>query len=707
MQAPREQAAQLPVSLPPRPALLAGREELLADLDARLTGTGPRVVALHGLGGAGKTSVAVEYAHRHLAEVGLAWQFPAEDPVLLLAEFVRLAVQLGAREMVDARDPVASVHGVLAVFPADWLLVFDNVLNQQAVQPFLPPAGRGRVLITSQSAAWPAGQGAEVPVLDTEVAAGFLANRTGDPDKQTAEDLAVELGGLPLALEQAAAYIQATGTTLAGYLSVFRDRRADLLARGEAAGHPADVAATLGLALSRLGEEAPAAAGLLRLLACLAPEPVPVTLLLTNALVAGELAPGVAAMVGPLLGDAVAVGDAIAALRRYSLVTPAGDNLVLVHRLVQHSTLAQASADTAGQLEQAAAALVEAAIPAEPWLPAAWPACAALLPHARAVLGLTSGGMLLIALFLGHSGSYAAARDLFQLIADAYRDDDAYGPEHPDTLSARKNLARWTGQAGDAAAARDQYAALLPIHERVLGPEHPDTLPVRSSLARWTGNSGDPAAARDQYAALLPIEERVLGPEHSNTLTARANLADFTGQAGDAAAARDQYAALLPTRERVSGPEHPATLTTRANLAYWTGQAGDAAAARDQFTALLPISERVLGPEHPDTLSPRVNLARWTGEAGDAAAARDLFAALLPIRERVLGPEHPDTLAIRYQLARWTGEAGDAAAARDQYIALLPIVERVLGPEHPDTVTTRASLAVWTGRNSRRWYRVN
>ena len=750
MQAPREQAAQLPVSLPPRPALLAGREELLADLDARLTaGTGPRVVALHGLGGAGKTSVAVEYAHRHLAEVGLAWQFPAEDPALLRAEFVRLAVQLGAREMVDARDPVASVHGALAVFPADWLLVFDNVLNQQAAQPFLPPAGRGRVLITSQSAAWPAGQGAEVPVLDTEVAAGFLVNRTSDADKQTAEDLAAELGGLPLALEQAAAYIQATGTTLAGYLSVFRDRRADLLARGEAAGHPADVAATLGLALSRLGEEAPAAAGLLWLLACLAPEPVPVTLLLTNALVAGELAPGVAAMVGPLLGDAVAAGDAIAALRRYSLVTPAGDNLVLVHRLVQHATLAQASADTAGQRKQAAAALVEAAIPAEPWLPAAWPACAALLPHARAALGLTSGGMLLIALYLGHSGSYAAARGLFQLIADAYRDDDAYGPEHPDTLSARKDLGRWTGQAGDAAAARDQYAALLPIYERVLGHEHPDTLPVRSSLARWTGEAGDAAAARDQYAALLPVEERVLGPEHQDTLTARANLALNTGGAGDAAAARDQHAALLPARERVSGPEHPATLTIRANLAFWTGEAGDAAAARDQYAALLPIHERVLGPEHPDTLHARHNLARWTGDAGDAAAARDQFAALLPIRERVLGPEHPDTLPVRYNLARWTGEAGDAAAARDQFAALLPIVERVLGaehpntlrvrsslarwtgeagdaaaardlfaallpirervlgPEHPDTVTTRASLAVWTGRNRRRWYRVN
>jgi hypothetical protein len=278
VQPPRPEVAGLPVSLGPRPVLLAGREELLAGLDARLSGgerPWPRVVALHGLGGAGKTSVAVEYAHRHLAEVGLAWQFPGEDPALVLAEFARLAAQLGAREVVDARDPVASVHAVLAAFPAGWLAVFDNAPSQGAVQRFLPPAGRGRVLITSQSAVWPPGQAVEVPVLDTEMAAAFLLNRTSDPDSQAAAALAGELGGLPLALEQAAAYIQATGTTLAGYLSLFRDRRADLLARGEAIGHPAGVAAILGLALSQLGGESPAAAGLLRLLACLAPEPVP------------------------------------------------------------------------------------------------------------------------------------------------------------------------------------------------------------------------------------------------------------------------------------------------------------------------------------------------------------------------------------------------------------------------------------------------
>jgi hypothetical protein len=343
----------------------------------------------------------------------------------------------------------------------------------------------------------------------------------------------VELGGLPLALEQAAAYMQATETVLAGYLMLFRDRQADLLARGEALGHPADVAATLGLALSRLAGEAPAAAGLVRLLAFLAPEPVPLALLLAGEQTAGLLGPAAMAAIGPLLGDPVAAGDAITALRRYSLVTPAGDRLVLVHRLVQAITRAQLTADVSGQWKQAAAGLVDEAVPADTDRPAVWSACAVLLPHARAVLGLTSGGMGRIARYLGYSGSYPAARDLWQLIADAHTDSDAYGPEHPATLAARHELAHWTGEAGDAVGARSRFAVLLPIREQIQGPEHQDTLITRHSLARWTGEAGDAAGARTQFAVLVPIGERVLGPEHPLTLETRDSLARWTGEAGD------------------------------------------------------------------------------------------------------------------------------------------------------------------------------
>ena len=709
----QEALAGLTVSLPPRPTLLAGREVLLAGMDARLSGgpeRAPGVIALHGVGGAGKTTVAVEYAYRHLSDVGLAWQFPAEDREVLLADFARLAAQLGAREGRDVRDPVASVHGVLATFPVDWLLVFDNVSGLDTVQRFLPPAGKGRVLITSQSATWPPGWAVEVAVLSTEAAATYLVNRTGDPDGRAAERLAEELDRLPLALEQAAAYMQATGISLADYLLTIRDRRADLLHLGTPLEHPAGVLAVLGLALSRLGDEAPAAVGLARLLACLAPEPVPLALLLAHPPIAAELPTDVVAAVGPLLGDQVAAEDAVAALRRYSLVTPAGGGLVLMHRLAQHVILSQISGDLAGQWRQTAAALVEAAIPADTKLPAAWPVCAELLPHARAVLNPTGSGMWHIADYLGFSGSFLAARDLFQLIADAHAVDlfqliadahavdGAYGPEHRGTLIARAQVAAYAGRAGDGARAHAQLAELIPIFERVLGAEHPDTLTARADLAGWTGWLGNAADARDQLAELQQIRERVLGAEHPGALSSRGSLARWTGEAGNAADARDQFAALLPVDERVFGAEHPETMSARHNLARWTGEAGNAAGARDQFAALLPVvDERVFGAEHPDTLSSRSSLARWTGEAGNAAGAREQYAALLPVYERVLGPRHSETLSARHNLARWTGEAGNAAGARDQFAALLPIREQVQGREHPETLNTRISLASSTG----------
>jgi len=651
-------AAGRVLRLAPRPVFLAGREELLAELEARLAadgGAGPRVVALCGLGGAGKTSLAVEYAHRQLGGVAVAWQLGAEDPAVLAAGFGELAAQLGA---AGGGDPVAAVHGLLAAGPAPWLLVLDNAPDRASVAAFVPPAGPGRVLITSRDQIWPPGQVLDVPVLDTEVAAGFLAGRTGDADRRAARELAGVLGGLPLALEQAAAYVQARGESLAAYLALFGQRRPDLLGRGEPAGYPGTVATTWRVAFQDVQQAAPGAAGLLRLLAFCAPEAVPLRLLLQpRPGLAGRLSPEVAPVLGPLLADPLAAGDAIAVLRRYSLISPPADGSVSVHRLVQAVTADQMPAELAAAWRQAAAALIQAAIPADVALPGTWPACAALLPHAQAALDLTSDGLWQIARYLGYSGSYPAARDLFRMVADAHTENDAYGPEHPDTLSARGNLARWTGQAGDAAAARDQYAALLPVRERVSGPEHPDTLTDRANLAYYTGEAGDAAAARDQFAALLPVRERVSGPEHPDTLAARANLARWTGEAGDAAAARDQFAALLPVRERVLGAEHPDTLTARGNLARWTGRAGDAAAARDQYAALLPVRERVLGAEHPDTLTARANLARWTGRAGDAAAARDQYAALLPVRERVSGPEHPDTLTARANLASWTGQA--------------------------------------------------
>ena len=202
---------------------------------------------------------------------------------------------------------------------------------------------------------------------------------------------------------------------------------------------------------------------------------------------------------------------------------------------------------------QAAATLIEAAIPDDAGAPQTWPVCAALLPHAQAALGEHTGGMARLANYLGERGRYGPALELQRRVLGAQQ--RLLGVDHPGALDTRHILARCTGEAGDPAAARDQFAALLPIRERVLGPEHPDTLHTRRNLAYWTGEAGDPAAARDLLTALLPIRERVLGPGHPDTLDTRNILAYWTGMAGDPAAARDQ----------LTGLPAPAYWTSRGN----------------------------------------------------------------------------------------------------------------------------------------------
>lgn len=277
------------------------------------------------------------------------------------------------------------------------------------------------------------------------------------------------MDGLPLVLEQAAAYILANDGTITGYLRLFRRRRAEMLSRGEPTGYPGTVATTWSLAFAQLEQSAPQASGLLRLLAFCAPDVVPLRLLLQpRPALAEQLNPRLATLLVPLLENELAVADAIAALRRYSLVSSTTDGSVAVHRLVQAVTTDQMPAALAEEWRQAAAAVLGAAVPEETQQPDNWPACAALLPHVRSAVAADSDVMARMADYLASIGSYAASRELQQTIAEAC--ERVLGPEHPRTLDAYGGLANCNGQAGDVAGARDRLAVLLPAYERVLGP---------------------------------------------------------------------------------------------------------------------------------------------------------------------------------------------------------------------------------------------
>ncbi|MFI9435912.1 tetratricopeptide repeat protein [Streptosporangium sp. NPDC052375] len=679
--------------LPRRPAgVFVGRQEQLERLEPALR-SGPGVItqAVVGLGGIGKSELALQYAHRHRDAYRLVWWITAETPEQIQAGLAELgrALCAGVASNAAAQAPAEEAEAwALAWLAAhdDWLVVFDNAADAEDLQPCLGRLRAGHVLVTSRRAVgWQdVGEVLQLGVLPQADAVQLLLEVIGAEttvDRASAGELAAELGELPLALKQAGAYIAATpGMDPATYLGLLRTTPVRALSADPRRDTATDrvVARVWQVTCARIEQIDPRAMRLLQALACYAPDDLPCEVL-----------------TGFEGGDAAVIADALGVLASYSMINRSRDGrAVSVHRLVQAVTLAALPDDARTIARAAAADLLQAALPDDPERISSWPLYARLLPHAQAVLDAGSDAMRAILNYLGASGDYRSAQALQHRRYTVLH--HARGPEHPQTLTAQANLAFWTGRAGDAVGARDQFAALLPVRERVSGPEHPQTLTDRANLARWTGEAGDAARARDQFAALLPVRERVLGPEHPQTLTARANLAFWTGRTGDAVGARGLFAALLPIVERVSGPEHPETLTARANLAGWTGEAGDAVGARDQFAALLPVRERVSGPEHPQTLTDRANLAFWTGRTGDAVGARDQYAALLPVRERVSGPEHPQTLTARANLARWTGRAGDAVGARDQYAALLPVRERVLGPEHPQTLTARANLAFWT-----------
>lgn len=677
---------------------------------------------LVGAGGVGKTQLAAEYA-RHARQSGtvdlLVW-ITAGTRSAAVSGFSQAAVQvLGA----DPSGPERAAESFLAwlepraeTAPCRWLVVLDDVADPADLHGLWPPESpHGRTLVTTRRRdAALAGEGRHLmpvglftPVEAVVYLSACLAAHGRYEDEQQLAHLAVDLGHLPLALSQATAYLIDTDLDCASYRRLLADqtsRLADLLPEPGALPDDQSVstAAAWLMAIDRADQLRPArlARPMLQLAAMLDPNGIPATVLTSPPALAhltATRADGHEGADAPV-GEAQAVG-ALQALRRLSLIdhTPATPHqAVRVHQLIQRAVRDALAAEQRSSLARAAAEALLSAWPdieRETDLAQALRANTdALARHAEEALWRPDAHPVLFRTgdSLGGSGQVAAADHYRHLAGAAHRH---LGPEHPDTLRARSNLALWQGATGDAAGAATAYADLLADRERVQGPDHPDTLTTRSNLARWRGSTGDVAGATAATVDLLVDMERVLGPDHPDTLTARGNLAWWRGTTGDAAGAAAAYADLLTDQERVLGPDHFSTLTTRHDSAWWQGVAGDAAGAAAAYTDLLADAERILGPDHPRTLTTRSNLAWWRGTAGDAAGAAADYTELRADVERVLGPDHPGTLTVRHNLAYWQGEAGDPAAAAAAFAEVLADRQRVLGPHHPVTLTTRHNLA--------------
>jgi tetratricopeptide (TPR) repeat protein len=685
-------AAPAGLSNLPRPGLFVGRPRELAQLDAAMAGPGEVVVqTVHGLGGVGKSTLAARWAATHAATYAVTWWISAATPGDIDAGLAALAVAL--QPALAGMLPLEALReGAVQWLAArsEWLVILDNVTDPADVAPLLARASSGRYLITSRRASGWHGTATQVrlDVLDPAEAQDLLtAILIQDRPRETdgAAELCAELGFLPLAIEQAGAYLAQAGATPREYLDLLARYPANMYRAAPEGGDAARTIARIWhVTLDRLADD-PLAGQVLRILAWYAPDGIPQTLL-------------------DGLADPPAVLRAVGRLAAYSMLT-ADTGTLAMHRLVQAVTRTPDPGDPHrhpqaidAARDQATGQLADAAPDTDD--PAGWPSWRMLLPHIDALASngspdddtpdtaylLNQAGLFLI----GQGQPGRAGRYFQRALANCVQ---VPGADHPDTLSSRGNLACAHYAAGDLGRAVPLYEQTLADSERVLGTDHPDTLSSRNNLAAAYESAGDLGRAVPLLEQTLADRLRVLGADHPRTLGSRNNLAAAYKSAGDLGRAVPLYEQTLADRLRVLGTDHPDTLSSRNNLAYAYTAAGDLGRAIPLLEQTLADRLRVLGTDHPDTLSSRNNLAAAYKSAGDLGRAVPLYEQTLADRLRVLGTDHPGTLSSRNNLAYAYTAAGDLGRAVPLLEQTLADSERVLGTDHPDTKIVRGNLA--------------
>jgi hypothetical protein len=628
--------------VPPRNAGFTGRDGLLVAVREKLL-SGDRAVvqALHGMGGVGKTQLAVEYAHRFASAYDIVWWVPADQPELIMNRVAALAIATGCAQ-ADTPSDIAA-HAALAELRgrSRWLLVFDNAETARDLVPWLPGGSAGHVLVTTRTGGWQevAAVPVEVNVFARSESVAILSERVPGLPEADADSLAAGLGDLPLAIAQAAGYMAGSRMPAAEYLQLVKSCAARILDEGHVPSYPETLAGAVQLSAQRLAQVHAAAAQMARICAFLASEPIPLTLF-TDA--AGQLPE-------PLSGsaaDPLAWRKMLAAMNQSALAR-VEEKTVHMHRLTQAILRDRLSPAQAAATRTQTEAILAVSDPGDPSDPVTWPRWAGLMPHLLAAAPAVTDSPALRVMtcnaceYLVARGDPRTALSLASDLLQGWRRRLGSDDEH--TLEMAHYLGWALRDMGCYAEARDLHQDTLARKRRILGEDHPSTLITANNLAADLRDLGELPAARDLAQDTLDRRRRVLGEDHLETLFSANNLAVISRRLGEPEIARDLNQRTLDRKRRILGDNRPSTLMSAHNLAADLRDLGELPAARDLAQDTLNRRRQVLGEDHPDTLRSASNLAAILRRLGKMQAARDLAQDTLNRRRRVLGEDHPLT----------------------------------------------------------------
>jgi len=711
-----------------------GRDELLGLIQTRLVGEPWQPLILYGLGGVGKTQLAVEYCHRHSEKYDLVWWIAAEDRSQATASLTALGERQDWPTSADMAQTVAIVLSRLERGGFRWLIVFDNAGPPEDLAS-LVPAASGHVIVTTRDAAWLEVAGSvEVDVFARRESIELLQARGHEIRFDEANQLAHRLGDLPLALEQVAAMQSATKTPVQEYLRQLEERAIGLLTEAKPGPYQVTVATAFAVAADGVRSESLAAAQLLELLSCLGAEPITLSLLRRAG---GHIAPPL----GRLLDQPTLLEEAVRLLRRYGLIKVLdGGQALQVHRLVQAIVRDSLPPDTRRHAFDNACRLLASANPGDPTDPQTWDMHAQIRPHLRParVIERNDPTSRQVAIdqanYLHEIGDYDGSRRLgeegwtawtrqpgadgeqvFAILTRLVRSlhalgrhheshrlaDEAftrllahpdYGPDHTATLEIADTLAvlhRVFGRYDEALRLeRDRVER----YRSIRGDDHPQTQRAQSNLAASLRAVGDFQAAHDIDAALIDTRQRMLSQDHHRTLLSISNLArDLYGLGRYAEALELQRSALPAHRERL-GERHPRVLDAWRTIVLGLRKTGQVEAAIREGRGLYLAAQGHVGSDHQLSLAATMTYANTLFAAGQVGRAWDMATDAMDRYRRRFGERNPLTLAAATNQAIILRATGERRRARQLGESSSYWLRQTLGSEHPYTIAAAIGL---------------
>jgi tetratricopeptide (TPR) repeat protein len=699
----RSEAPRIWGGIPLRNPNFTGRETLLLTLQRSLETRSKASVlphALHGLGGVGKTQLAVEYAYQFQDRYDLVWWIPAEQQSLVLQSLVDLGRILGLPSTEDSVQASLLVLEALSSTSRRWLLIYDNATEPEDLARLIPSSG-GHVILTSRNQSWSTVWDAiEVNVFARAESIALLRKRNDAITDADADRLAHTLGDLPLALDQAASWQTATGMSATEYLALFEQHHRELLSEGKPVGYPSTIAALVALAYRGLQQTAPAVAQLLELFAVFGAEPISVDLLRR-----GKGA-GIPAPLGTALNNPIPLGRIVRDLRKYGLAKVDGEQRIQIHRLFQLVLRDELGEEHVARVRRSVHGLLAEANPSYPDDLANRRLHAEIGPHVEpsGLLSADSEPARRVVLdqirYLWVIGDNEGSRRLGEAAVTAWSRITGHpdvGPDGELTLIATRHLANALLSLGINERARklaEETLAKLRGSQQ-FGPDHEHTVSTANLVGGCLRVAGEFQQALDLDTDTVERCQRIYGDDDLETLRNRGNLAVNLRMLSRFPQAFDLDSQIVRALEENVPEQHPQLLFAQANLArdlYGLGRYPEAMALQER---ILPTYRQVMpSPKHPNILWATRTLAislRKNGRYDDALKVarenyRDCAARY--------GPDHQHSLAATQTYANTLRVVGQLAEARGLAVDTVERYRRIFGDKHPLSLTASINLAI-------------